>query len=98
LFINSFRELQEKENVLISLHKFAGGEDRLETGAGPGKDSRLLLCLLSLDFITTQQAFSKEKWGEIVAKMTKVFGAPIPRDAAREITAYLDAAYGKSSQ
>jgi hypothetical protein len=98
LFIDSFRELQEKENVLISLHKFAGGEDRLETGAGPGKDSRLLLCLLSLDFITTQPAFSKEKWGEIVAKMVKVYGAPIPQDVAKEITLYLGASYGKSSQ
>jgi hypothetical protein len=36
--------------------------------------------------------------GEIVAKMVKVYGAPIPQDVAKEITLYLGASYGKSSQ
>ncbi len=66
---------------------------------GPGMDTTARYCSVchSLDYITTQPVFSKEKWGEIVNKMVKVFGAPIPTDAAREITGYLGSAYGKTS-
>ncbi len=71
---------------------------KIELKPGPGKDTTAGYCSVchSLDYITTQPAFSREKWGEIVTKMVKVFGAPIPKDTAQEITAYLGAEYGKS--
>ncbi len=73
---------------------------KIDLKPGPGMDKTAGYCSVchSLDYITSQPAFSKEKWGEIVAKMVKVFGAPIPQDVAKEITAYLGVAYGKSSQ
>jgi sulfite dehydrogenase (cytochrome) subunit B len=73
---------------------------RVDLKPGPGMDKTAGYCNVchSLDYITTQPAFSKEKWGEIVAKMVKVFGAPIPQDVAKEITGYLGAAYGKSTR
>jgi hypothetical protein len=73
---------------------------KIDLKAGPGREKTAGYCSVchSLDYITTQPGFSKDKWGEIVAKMVKVYGAPIPQDAAREIISYLGAAYGKSSQ
>ncbi len=64
---------------------------------GPGMDKTAGYCNVchSLDYITTQPAFTKEKWGEIVNKMVKVYGAPIPQDVGREITEYLGTEYGK---
>ena len=82
------------------VHSISLPEVKIDLKAGPGQEKTAGYCSVchSLDYITTQPAFSKEKWGEIVAKMAKVFGAPIPQDVGREITAYLGAAYGKSSQ
>jgi hypothetical protein len=73
---------------------------KIDLKAGPGWEKTACYCSVchSLDYITTQPGFAKEKWSEIVAKMVKVFGALIPQDVAQEITAYLGAAYGKSSQ
>ncbi len=64
---------------------------------GPGMDKTAAYCGVchSLDYITTQPKLSKEKWGAEVNKMIKVMGAPIPPDAAREISAYLGAEYGE---
>jgi hypothetical protein len=73
---------------------------QIDLKPGPGKEKASAFCAVchSLDYITTQPAFTEEKWREIVAKMVKVFGAPIPQDTAREITAYLGAAYGMDSK
>jgi hypothetical protein len=67
-----------------------------ELRPGPGKEKTEGYCGVchSLDYIVMQPPFAKEKWGEIVAKMIKTFGAPIPKDAAEEITGYLGTAYG----
>jgi hypothetical protein len=73
---------------------------KVDLKPGPGMETTARYCSVchSLDYITTQPAFSQKKWGEIVSKMVKVFGVPIPQDAAREITSYLGSAYGKPGQ
>jgi cytochrome c5 len=67
----------------------------VELKAGPGRDKTETYCSIchSADYITMQPGFPEKKWGEIVNKMIKVFGAPIPADAAAQITAYLGRAY-----
>jgi hypothetical protein len=52
---------------------------KIDLKAGPGREKRAGYCSVchSLDYITTQPGFAKEKWSEIVAKMVKVFGVPI---------------------
>ncbi len=62
---------------------------------GPGQERTETYCGIchSVDYITMQPKFPGKKWGEIVNKMIKVFGAPIPADTAKEITAYLGARY-----
>ncbi len=73
---------------------------KVELKPGPGMEKTAGYCNVchSLDYITTQPPFSKEKWGEVVNKMVKAFGAPIPPDVAREITDYLGSAYGKTGR
>ncbi|HET6421945.1 MAG TPA: hypothetical protein VFG19_17445 [Geobacteraceae bacterium] len=83
-----------------TVHSISLPAIRVELKPGPGMEKTSGYCGVchSLDYITTQPAFSTEKWGETVNKMVKVFGAPIPPDAAREITGYLGSAYGKTSR
>ena len=82
------------------VHSISLPEVRIELKPGPGMDKTAAYCNIchSLDYITAQPEFSKDKWGEIVTKMVKVYGAPISRDAAEEISAYLGSAYGKSGK
>jgi hypothetical protein len=82
------------------VHAIRLPEVKIDLKSGPGKEKAAAYCAIchSLDYITTQPGFAKETWGEIVAKMVKVFGAPIPQAVTQEITAYLSAAYGKNSQ
>lgn len=63
---------------------------------GPGMDTTRRYCGIchSLDYITTQQKFPTAKWQAEVAKMIKVYGAPIPKESAREIGEYIAASYG----
>ncbi len=89
---------QERGTADKSVHAITLPEERvvIKPGAGMEQTSRYCSICHSLDYITTQPPFPAEKWGAIVSKMVKVFGAPIPADVSREITAYLGAAYGKS--
>ena len=48
----------------------------------------------SLDYITTQQKFSQARWQAEVAKMVKVYGAPIPDEDAPVIAGYIAKSYG----
>lgn len=82
------------------VHAISLPEVKVDLKPGPGMEKTAGYCSVchSLDYITTQPGFAKEKWGEIVTKMVKVFGAPIPKDAAQEISSYLGAAYGKNSK
>jgi cytochrome c5 len=70
-------------------------QDPTELKPGPGRDTVEKYCSIchSTDYIIMQPPFPEKKWGEIVNKMIKVFGAPIPADAAKEITSYLGKAY-----
>jgi cytochrome c5 len=63
---------------------------------GPGMDVTRRYCGIchSLDYITTQQKFPKAKWQAEVAKMIKVYGAPIPKESASVISDYIAASYG----
>lgn len=67
-----------------------------ELKPGPGREKAQGYCGIchSVDYIVMQPPFPQAKWGEIVTKMIKAFGAPIPPEVAKEITAYLGTAYG----
>jgi hypothetical protein len=80
-----------------AVHTITLPETKTELKPGPGKELAERYCSIchSPDYIVMQPPFSREKWGEIVAKMVKAFGAPIPKEVAEQITAYLGTAYGK---
>ena len=63
---------------------------------GPGRDITSSYCRIchSLDYITTQQKFPKAKWQAEVAKMDKVYGAPISEENAKIIADYITKYYG----
>jgi cytochrome c5 len=63
---------------------------------GPGSDITSSYCSIchSLDYITTQQKFPKAKWQAEVAKMVKVYGAPISEENAKIIADYITKHYG----
>ena len=63
---------------------------------GPGMDATSRYCRIchSLDYITTQQKFSKAKWQAEVSKMIKVYGAPISEINAKIIADYIATNYG----
>ncbi len=77
------------------VHSISLPQIAVQLKPGPGREKTETYCAIchSVDYITMQPNFPEKKWGEIVAKMIKTFGAPIPADAAKEITAYLGAAY-----
>ena len=62
---------------------------------GPGMDVTSRYCRIchSLDYITTQQKFSKAKWQAEVTKMIKVYGAPIDDADVGKIVEYLAQSY-----
>ncbi len=100
LLVSGTALAEQKASTGEMVHAIRLPEVRIDLKPGPGRDKTTAYCTAchSLDYITTQPAFTREKWGEIVTKMVKVFGAPIPPDAAKEITAYLGAAYGKTGR
>jgi cytochrome c5 len=67
-----------------------------ELAQGEGKDKAATLCTIchSVDYITMQPKGSKTQWSETVAKMRKVFGAPMSDADAEVITRYLSDYYG----
>ena len=62
---------------------------------GPNQDVFVANCAIchSLRYITMQPAFGEKKWTDEVAKMIKVFGAPIKEGQAQEIVKYLVATH-----
>ena len=80
-----------------TIHAITLPKAATELRPGPGREKVQGYCGVchSVDYIVMQPPFAKEKWGEIVAKMIKAFGAPIPKDAREEIVGYLGTAYGK---
>jgi sulfite dehydrogenase (cytochrome) subunit B len=77
------------------VHSITLPEVAVKLKPGPGRDKVESYCTIchSTDYIIMQPPFSEKKWGEIVNKMIKVFGAPIPADVAKEITKYLGTEY-----
>ncbi|MSM40746.1 MAG: cytochrome c [Geobacter sp.] len=67
---------------------------------GKGMELTRSYCAIchSLDYITTQQKFPKARWQAEVAKMVKVYGAPINEENARIIVDYITTAYGKGDR
>jgi sulfite dehydrogenase (cytochrome) subunit B len=66
----------------------------MKNGAGMDITSRYCGICHSLDYITTQQKFSKAKWQSEVTKMIKVYGAPISEENAKVIVDYITTHYG----
>ncbi|WP_018465348.1 cytochrome c [Calidithermus timidus] len=66
-----------------------------ELADGPGKELVMGYCQVchSSTYITMQPPLPAATWEAEVQKMIKTFGAQIPDDAAKQITAYLQAHY-----
>ena len=63
--------------------------------AGPGDAPTAKYCSIChpTGYIPMQPRFPEAKWAAIVEKMRKVFGAPVPEKAAKEISRYLGSHY-----
>ncbi len=81
------------------IHSITLPKESVELKPGPGRDTVEKYCAIchSPDYIIMQPPFPEKKWGEIVNKMIKVFGAPIPAEAAKEITIYLGKEYSRNN-
>lgn len=74
------------------------GEDAITLTDGPGKQALEANCLgcHSLDYVPMNAPFLDEKgWQAEVAKMAKIYGAPLNEADVPAIVAYLAANYGK---
>lgn len=82
---------EEKRITLPPDHQYA----RLESG--PGHDVTQTQCQLchSTDYIVMQPRGDAKQWEGVVAKMIKVFGAPLSEADAKTITEYLTRSYGR---
>jgi sulfite dehydrogenase (cytochrome) subunit B len=86
------RKMAEGDSVRsITLPELRTG---LREGEGRIKTESYCNICHSVDYITMQPGFSKAQWTATVAKMIKVFGAPIPQEDADTIASYLSTAYG----
>ena len=65
---------------------------------GPGMEVAQANCGVchSTDYIVRQPRGDAKQWGPEVAKMIKVFGAPISPENEKTIVTYLSSAYGPS--
>ena len=63
---------------------------------GPGMEIARATCGLchSTDYIVRQPRGDAKQWGPEVAKMIKVFGAPISAENEKNIVEYLASSYG----
>jgi hypothetical protein len=80
----------------VTMHTIELPQIRVELKHGVGMETTERYCRIchSLDYITMQPQFPREKWYAIVNKMIKVMGAPIPAEDAKVITDYLTHQYG----
>ncbi len=84
--------------VAVCLPALAG-EERFKLKEGEGVDKVRANCVAchSLDYIELNSHFLDRKgWEAVVAKMNKVFGAPVKPEDAAPIASYLAKYYGKS--
>jgi mono/diheme cytochrome c family protein len=64
---------------------------------GPGAELTMATCSAchSLDYVTTQpRGKGAQFWKDSVAKMVSVYGAPVGKEDAETISAYLATTYG----
>lgn len=76
-------------------------EKQVTLPAGPGADLTAATCSAchSLDYLVTQPRGKGEQfWKDSVTKMVNVYGAPIAKDDAAAIAAYLGTTYGPPSK
>jgi hypothetical protein len=59
--------------------------------SGKGQEVANTYCLIchSADYIYMQPEHSEKKWKDIITKMKRVFGCPIPQDQISVLSAYL---------
>jgi hypothetical protein len=64
---------------------------------GPGVEAAQRYCISchSSAYVAIQPALTAAQWSAEVTKMVRVYGAPVPEDAAATIAQYLTAEYGK---
>jgi hypothetical protein len=64
---------------------------------GPGMDTAAKYCMIchSVDYIYMQPPLTQDQWHAEVAKMKKVYGAPIPDSDVDTIVGYLMSQNGK---
>ena len=86
-----FSSAQQNDRKQINLPTI-----QTELAQGEGGDRVATLCNIchSVDYITMQPKGSKTQWISTVAKMRKVFGAPISDADADVISKYLIEQYG----
>jgi sulfite dehydrogenase (cytochrome) subunit B len=81
-----------------SLPAFAADETSIRLAEGPGRDQVQASCSMchSLDYIVMNSPFQdRAAWERTVAKMVKVYGAPLSDEDAAAIVSYLERSYGK---
>jgi hypothetical protein len=63
---------------------------------GPHREKFRVACTVchSTRLVLGQPRLPRDKWGEVVQKMVKVYGAPIPPSDESDIVEYLTAAHG----
>jgi hypothetical protein len=74
--------------------------DETELPAGPHQRTFAVSCTIchSTRLVMTQPPLARKKWGEVVQKMIKTYGAPIHPDEAEQIADYLAASHSNSAR
>jgi mono/diheme cytochrome c family protein len=73
--------------------------DETELPAGPHQRTFAVNCTIchSTRLVMTQPPLARKKWGEVVQKMIKTYGAPIHPDEAEQIADYLAASHSNKA-
>jgi hypothetical protein len=80
-----------------SVHSIILPTTEVALPAGPHQKEFVVACTTchSAQLVLNQPPFPEAKWGEIVKKMAKVYGAPIAVEEEPALVAYLTAIRGK---
>jgi cytochrome c5 len=72
-------------------------QEQVRFRAGPGQDVATARCTIchAAGYVYMQPPLTREQWSGVVAKMRKVFGAPIDDAQAKVIVDYLVTQNGK---
>lgn len=92
LLLPGFLSAQAKaESGSPFIEEFALPADSVSFHPGTGSDLATAYCLIchSADYVYTQPAHSKDTWTEIVHKMRRAFGCPLPENQVPGLVKYL---------